>query len=159
MRHYKTLTWADRIKIEAWQKANIKPQRMAEMLGVHFSTVYRELKRGQYEHLNADYTTEIRYSPDISEQKKQDNLRAKGPELKIGDDMEFARFVEYMISVEKYSPEAVLRTIKQKGLKFNTSVSKQTLYRYIEQGVFPMISNNEHHIKRNKKEQNGKVGE
>ena len=73
--------------------------------------------------------------------------------------MEFARFVEYMISVEKYSPEAVLRTIKQKGLKFNTSVSKQTLYRYIEQGVFPMISNNEHHIKRNKKEQNGKVGE
>ena len=88
-----------------------------------------------------------------------DIVKKSIPNYKIGDDMEFARFVEYMISVEKYSPEAVLRTIKQKGLKFNTSVSKQTLYRYIEQGVFPMISNNEHHIKRNKKEQNGNVGE
>ena len=74
MRHYKTLTWNDRLQIEAWQKVGVSPRQMAEELHVHISTIYRELKRGQYEHLNSDYTTEIRYSPDISEQKKQENL-------------------------------------------------------------------------------------
>ena len=150
-RHYKTLTWTDRLNIAAWQKAKIKPQKMAEMLGVHFTTVYRELKRGQYEHLNTDYTTEMRYSPDISEQKKQENLRAKGPDLKIGNDRVYAEYVEYMIRVEKYSPEAVLGKIKQKGLEFKTTVCKQTLYRYIEQGVFLTLSNKDLPVKKNKK--------
>lgn len=150
MRHYKTLTWTDRLKIEAWQKAKIKPQKMAEMLGVHFSTIYRELKRGQYEHLNTDYSTEIRYSPDKSEKKKQDFLRSKGPALKIGNDIAFAEFVEYWISVEKYSPEAALAKIKQLNLSFKTSVCKQTLYRYIEQGVFFTLTNEFLPVKKNK---------
>ena len=156
MRHYKTLTWTDRLKIEAWQKAKIKPQEMAKMLGVHFSTIYRELKRGQYEHLNTDYTTEIRYSPDKSEEKKQEYLRAKGPALKIGNDMAFAKFIEYWISVEKYSPEAALGKIKQLNLIFDTSVCKQTIYRYIEQGVFLTLSNNDLPVKKNKKKRKPK---
>ena len=101
MRHYKTLTWNDRLQIEAWQKVGVSPRQMAAELHVHISTIYRELKRGQYEHLNSDYTTEIRYSPDISEQKKQENLRAKGGGLKIGNDHDFAQFVEFMIGSEK----------------------------------------------------------
>ncbi|MBQ7293883.1 MAG: IS30 family transposase [Clostridia bacterium] len=157
MRHYKTLTWTDRLKIEAWQKAKIKPQKMAEMLGVHFSTVYRELKRGQYEHLNTDYTTEMRYSPDKAEDKKQNFLRAKGPDLKIGNDMAFAEFVEYWISKEKYSPEAALGKIKQLNLNFKTSVCKQTLYRYIEQGVFLTLTNNSLPVKKNKKKKKAKA--
>lgn len=156
MRHYKTLTWTDRLKIEAWQKAKISPQEMAKMLGVHFSTIYRELKRGQYERLNTDYTTEIRYSPDISEKKKQEHLRAKGPNLKIGNDMAFAEYVEYMISVEKYSPEAVLGKIQKDNLIFKTSVCKQTLYRYIEQGIFLTLSNSDLPVKKNKKKHKSK---
>ena len=58
---YKHLTFNDRLKIEAWQKVGTSPRVMAEKLGVHISTIYRELKRGQYEHLNSDYTTEQRY--------------------------------------------------------------------------------------------------
>ncbi len=152
MRHYKTLTWDDRLKIAAWQKVGISPQRMAEELGVHFTTIYRELKRGQYEHLNTDYTTEIRYSPDISEKKKQDHLRAKGAGLKIGNDRAYAEYIEYMIRVEKYSPAAVLGEIKTKGIEFKTTVCKQTLYRYIEQGVFLTLTNQDLPVKRNKKE-------
>ena len=74
MRHYKTLTWNDRLQIEAWLRVDTPIKVIAEQLGVHISTVYREIKRGQYEHLNSDWTTETRYSPEISEQKKQDNL-------------------------------------------------------------------------------------
>ena len=54
MRHYKTLTWSDRLNIAAWRKVGIPIKKIAELLGVHYSTIYRELKRGQYEHLNSD---------------------------------------------------------------------------------------------------------
>lgn len=156
MRHYKTLTWDDRLKIEALLKVGISPKKIADELGVHFTTIYRELKRGQYEHLNTDYTTELRYSPDISEEKKQRNLRAKGAELKIGNDRIYADYIEYKISVEKYSPAAVLGEIKTKGIQFKTAVSKQTLYRYIDNGVFLHLSNKDLPVKRNKSKQNYK---
>lgn len=149
-RKYRTLTWSDRLKIEAWLQVGVRPKEMAEKLGVHFVTIYRELKRGRYEHLNSDYTTEIRYSPDISEQKKQDFLRAKGPGLKIGNDHKFAQYIEYKISVKKYSPGAVLGEIREKKIQFNTSITKPTLYRYIDQGVFLTITNKDLPVKRNK---------
>lgn len=147
---YKHLTFNDRLKIEAWQKVGTSPRVMAEKLGVHISTIYRELKRGQYEHLNSDYTTEQRYSPDIAEEKNQANLRAKGAPLKIGSDHEYAQYIEYKIRVEKYSLRAVLGEIKRQGVEFSTSISAPTLYRYIEQGVFLTITNDNLPVKRNK---------
>ena len=157
MRHYKTLTWNDRLQIEAWRKVGVSPRQMAAELHVHISTIYRELKRGQYEHLNSDYTTEIRYSPDISEQKKQENLRAKGGGLKIGNDHDFAQFIEFMIGSEKYSPGAVLLEIQRRGIVFKTSISKTTLYRYIDQGIFLTITNKNLPVKRNQKKGYKKV--
>lgn len=125
MRHYKTLTWNDRLKIEVLLKVNTPVKTIARVLCVHISTIYREIKRGTYEHRNTDWTTETRYSPEISEQKKQDFLRAKGRDLKIGNDIEFARYIEYKVSAEKYAPGAVLGEIKRKGLNFKTSISKR----------------------------------
>ena len=64
-RSYKQLNWTSRIKLETMLKHGHSKKEIAEELGVHISTVYRELKRGTYEHLNSDYTTEERYSPEI----------------------------------------------------------------------------------------------
>lgn len=52
-RTFKHLTFNDRLKIEAWLKAGVSKKDMACMLGVHWRTIYNELARGQYEHLNA----------------------------------------------------------------------------------------------------------
>ncbi len=149
MRHYKTLTWTSRLRIEAWRQVGISPQEIAKRLGVHYSTIYRELKRGQYVHLNSDWTTDVRYSPDISERKKQTFLRAKGGELKIGSDRAFAEYIERKIIKEKYAPGALLGEMKAKGIKFSTSISKTTLYRYIDNGVFLHLSNKHLPIKKN----------
>lgn len=65
MKGWKQLKYSDRIRIEAWLRAKISVQEIADMLHVHRSTIYREIKRGQYEHLNSDYTVEKRYSPEI----------------------------------------------------------------------------------------------
>lgn len=150
MRHYKTLTWNDRLRIEAWLKVKTPIKRIAEMMGVHISTIYREIKRGQYEHRNSDWTTEMRYSPEKSEQKKQEFLRAKGGDLKIGNDIEYANYLEYKVAVDKYAPGAILGEIKRKGLQFSTTISKTTFYRYIENGVFLTLTNKDLPIKRNK---------
>ena len=42
------LTWTDRISIEALKKAGHSVIEIAEQLGVHRSTIYNELKRGEY---------------------------------------------------------------------------------------------------------------
>lgn len=83
-RTYKQLNWTSRIKLETMLKHGHSKKEIAEELGVHISTVYRELKRGTYEHLNSDYTTEERYSPEIAEARYQEGLSAKGAPLKIG---------------------------------------------------------------------------
>ena len=64
---HKHLTWTDRLKIEKALKEGLKPCKIADRLHVHNSTIYRELKRGTYTHLNSDLTTEERYSPEIAE--------------------------------------------------------------------------------------------
>lgn len=64
---FKHMSFTDRIRLEEKIKAGKTKQEAADELGFHVSTIYRELKRGTYEHLNSDYTTEIRYSPDIAD--------------------------------------------------------------------------------------------
>ena len=124
MRRFKHLSKTDRLRIEAFLRAGKKPKEIALEISVHISTIYREVKRGQYEHLNSDWTQEWRYSPDIAEEKYQRNLRAKGANLKIGNDHALANYIEAKIAKEKYSPAAVLGQIKQEGLKWSLSQKK-----------------------------------
>ena len=52
------LTRADRIKIEALTKEGLSKAKIAAHLGVHRSTIYNELKRGEYEHRNSYFGTD-----------------------------------------------------------------------------------------------------
>jgi len=133
---HKHLTWTDRLKIEKALKEGMKPMQIAARLRVHHSTIYNELKRGSYTHLNSDLTTEERYSPDIAEARYRENLKAKGGALKIGDDHELAEFIERKIVDEGYSPAAVVGEIKRLGLTFKTHVCEKTIYNYIDKGIF-----------------------
>lgn len=51
-RKFKQLTRADRLKIEALDKAGHGKKEIADQIGVHQSTIYRELQRGRYIHTN-----------------------------------------------------------------------------------------------------------
>lgn len=157
MRRFKHLTRADRLTIETMIKDGKSEKEIAERIGVHESTIYREIKRGQYMHRNSDYTEELRYSPDIAHKKYRENLKAKGPDLKIGSDQELADYIEKRIADDGYSPEAVLGEIKQKEIPFQTSISKTTLYRYIDMGLFVTITNKDLPVKGRRKKKNKKV--
>lgn len=147
------LTRADRIKIEALLKEGLSKAKIAAHLGVHRSTIYNELKRGEYEHRNSDWTTEIRYSPDIAQEKAEENLKVRGTQLKIGNDIAYANYIEDKIVNEDYSPAAVLGELKAQGREgeFNTTVCVATLYSYIDKGVFLKLTNKDLPVKKNKK--------
>lgn len=137
---HKHLTWTDRLKIEKALKEGMKPYRIADRLHVHNTTIYREIKRGSYTHLNSDLTTEERYSPEIAEARYRENLSAKGGDLKIGNDYELATFIEKKIGDEGYSPAAVIGEIRRLGLPFKTKICEKTIYNYIDKGIFYNIS-------------------
>ena len=137
---YSCLTWVQRLQIEQCLKAKVPVKDIAIRIGVHISTIYREIQRGRYQHTNTDLTTEMRYSPDIAEQKYREGLSAKGAPIKLAKDYEFAKYIEKRIVEDKFSPGAVLGEIKHLGMMFNTSICTSTLYSYIEKGVFLNLS-------------------
>ena len=134
MESFKQFTYNDRLRLEVLIKAKHKPKEIAEILHFHVSTIYRELKRGQFEALNSDLTKEIRYSPDIAQQHKEAVLAAKGPDLKIGTEQAFADRIEAIIINKGYSPAAALA--KEKAERYDFSICVTTLYSYIDKGVF-----------------------
>ena len=56
----KHLDKSDRIRLETLLNAGHGVEEIAKILDVHRSTIYREIKRGEYTHRNSDYTEETR---------------------------------------------------------------------------------------------------
>lgn len=153
------LTRTDRIKIEALLKAGHRKQEIAMQIGVHRSTIYNELKRGRYIHRNSDWTEEERYSSDLAQEKAQENLKARGTQLKIGNDIAYANYIEDKIINDNYSPAAVLGELKAQGREgeFKTTICTTTLYSYIDKGIFLRLTNKNLPVKRNKKRRYRKI--
>ena len=138
---YKHLTRDDRLFIEGALKTGGKVAVIAEKLGVCRKTIYNEIKRGLCVQQRAGYIFEEVYCADVAERKYQENLRAKGPDIKLGKDFELANYIEKTIIYEHYSPGALLAHIKEEGLHFDTQICETTLYSYIYRGdVFAELS-------------------
>lgn len=155
-RRFKHLTYADRLKIEALLESGIKMKRIAEIIRVDVSTIYREVKRGRYVKRNSDWTETEKYSPEISHERYQNHLKEKGAGLKIGNDMKFVRYIEHKIAEDKYSPAAALVSIEKEGLVFDTKICVGTLYNYIRGGVFLHLTMVDLPNKKNKDKQKRK---
>lgn len=151
------LTKTDRYKLEALLKAKHTAREIADLLKVHISTIYREINRARTVFMNSDLTQEERYNPDLADEKYRKNLSQKGGPLKIGNDHEFARYIEHKIIDEHYSPAAALASIKLDGLTFKTSICRVTLYSYIEKGVFMNLCVEHLPVKPKKKRKNKHV--
>lgn len=141
-RQFKHLSKTQRNQLEMLLKAKVSKREIANYLGVHLSTVYREIKRGAYVHKNSDWTETVRYSADKAEIKYREMLKEKGSQIKLGNDYEYAEYLERKIIEEKLSPKAVLGYIKMHNIQFNTTISVNTLYSYIRKGYFSRLEMN-----------------
>lgn len=154
---FKHLSQNDRIKMETMLNSGHKVVEVAEYLHVHRSTIYREIKRGEYTHRNSDYTEETRYSSDLGQKNHDWNAQGKERNIKIGNDRPLAEYIEEKIIEDKYSPEAALAATAESGIEFTTSISVRTLYRYIDKGIFLKLTNKDLPVKGKRKKHNKRV--
>ena len=147
----------DRIAMETLLNAGHSKEEIAEQLHFHRSTIYREYNKGKYIHRNSDYTEEERYSSDLGQKAHDYAQEGKGRALKIGNDRELAEYIEDKIVNDRFSPEAALADVERSGIEFKTTISLRTLYRYIDNGIFLKLTNNDLPIKSKKKKHNKKV--
>lgn len=142
-KHHRQLNYADRLKIEALYRAKHTNKEIAQLIGVHVSTIYREIKRGLFKRLdNSDsWLFYDEYSADVAQKDYKYKQTSKGAPLKIANDHNLARYIETMIIEHKHSPDAVIGRIRAQGLTFDTSICTRTLYRYIDAGLFLRLTN------------------
>ena len=144
MKGYKHLTEFDRNKIARMRKEGATMREIGAALHVSAATVCREIKRGTYTYMNADYIEVTEYIPERSQARYRANMAAKGGPLKIGSDRRYAETLEALIADDNYSPEAALHEIEnhpEKYGSFETRICRQTLYAYIDKGVFLRLTN------------------
>ena len=150
----KHLNYEKRIKIEALSKAGLKSEAIAAQIGCSGRTVRRELAKGRTKLLNSDYTTRTEYSADIGQQKHDYAATAKGPALKIANDYKLVGYIEHLIIKEKYSPYAAAEKIKREASRFSVTISYKTIYNYIDNDMFPNLTNKHLPVKKNSKKRN-----
>ena len=131
---YKHIRWEQRLKIEGALRTGAKPAAIAQELGVCKKTIYNEIARGMCVQQTSEYEFVERYCADVAERKYQENLRAKGPDIKLGKDFAFVEYIEDQIINKKRSPGAALAQIQIDGKKFDTEICETTLYNWIYRG-------------------------
>lgn len=149
------LTANDRVKIEYYAKHKMRPSEIAKELGVHRSTVYRELKRGQVQQLDRYYSYYTIYSSQVAQQKADWLQTSKGSTEKIGNNRRYLQAIADSIKSGSSPEDALLRVTG-----FDVHISKTTLYRYIAKGYLPGITYAQlpqHRKKKKRKVQNEKV--
>ena len=106
-RKWKQLTEKDRYHLEAYFKAGLKPQEIAERMGYAKRTIDRERTLGLTEQLKpaskdiktcGDLQKQRVYLADVAQRRHEENSACKGRPLKIGNDH---RLVEYIESKSK----------------------------------------------------------
>lgn len=139
----KYITRTQRLMLEDCFNAKLSKKKIAQKIGMSLSTVYRELERGKCTKRRKKYDCYgfcgydefISYSADLAEERAKLEMTKKGAPIKLGKDFTFAEYVEKRVIKDKISPCVLIGEMKKSG-KFQTNVSKSTLYRYISRGFF-----------------------
>ena len=152
---YKQMTWNDRVKMETLLNAGHNRAYVAKFLHFSRATITREYKRGIYIHTNSDLTECERYSAEVAQRNHEYMQTSKGRPLKVGNDMEFVDFLEKTIIKDGCSPAVALALARLQG--FKTSISSNTLYRYIDKGLFLELTNKKLPVKSKRKKHPKKV--
>lgn len=154
MRKYRRMTWTDRLKIEVLYNSNHTYQFIANALGFAVSSIYTEIKHGLYPHLGAELTRRpMRYSAQIAQDYADAQATAKGVEIKLGHNYAYAKLVAELVS-SGCSVDVIVNDLKREG---KWTVSTTTLYRYIDKGYIPNVTNKDLPEKSRRKRKHNEV--
>jgi len=161
------LNYRKRLKVEILHNEGKKASEIALAVGCSKRTAEREIARGlvTVRHLKHDaiaitacvplskreYKETHQYSADVAQAKADEASSLKGKKLKIGNNYEFANYIEEQVIKHKYSPYATLAQAKLDNMPFANLVCVKTLYNYIGNDVFLNLSNKHLWVKKHKK--------
>lgn len=138
MRKYRRMTYTDRLIIEKLYKQKCSYRAIAGRIGFSVAAVYREVQRGLCEQLNGKtWETYLAYSATIADDDAIYQASAKGSAIKLGKHYDYAQMVADRIKAGE-APDAIVGDLRRRG---EWTVSTPTLYRYIDQGYIPGITN------------------
>lgn len=130
------LTERQRYKMEGMLEEKATKREIASALGVSLQTVYNELKRGLCEYETHGFIKKS-YRADRAHNDFTYKQTAKGREIKLSNNWPFVEFIENEI-MSGCSPAVALKRWENNHGFF---VSLPTLYRYIDHGYFPNLTN------------------
>lgn len=132
----KYITENERYIIETMLKDGKKPKEIAERIGKHYTTIYREIKRGTVI-LRGSLMWEDKptYCADAGQRIQEVRSHNKGIDIKI-QDVEFYERAAYYIKEKKYSPYAALVALSE---EFPETVCTTTLYKYVYKKIIPNV--------------------
>lgn len=138
MKKYRRMDWSDRLRIEALYNAAHSYRSIAEQTGFSVSSVYTEIQHGLYPHMGAETTRRpYHYSAQIAQDYADFQATSKGVEIKLGKNHDYARDVARLVK-SGVSLDIIVGTKRKCG---QWTVSTSTLYRYIDRGYIPGVTN------------------
>lgn len=129
----KHLQKEDRKCIEQALKKKIPVSQIAAVLGVHRSTIYKEIKRGTFTKRNDDWSMSTEYAYDVGQRKHDELKHNKGAKKKLQQDDEYLQQITEWIVNQKYSPEAA-------RYKAGKKLCIKSIYNYIHAGYLKGVS-------------------
>lgn len=121
---------------------------IAEKIGVHNSTIYRETCRGN---LNGQY------DPDYAEEQYRSKMIEKGQATIFEENPDLAKYVANMILEKKLSPQKIIELLKKEKEYSEIPLSKETIYYNIERGKIPGVTKESLRITSSKIFNNGMI--
>ncbi|MBR5523503.1 MAG: IS30 family transposase [Akkermansia sp.] len=140
LRKGKHITDSDRQIIEKLYRKGYPVAKIADLLGFHRSSIYRELKRGQVTHLTSELVEYVTYSADRGSDEARLRASSHGPALKIADDFSLVSDFNKLIIHYKLSLYAARQVLIRRGVEVR--VSLRTLYNYVHRFGFPILPHN-----------------
>lgn len=135
---FRHLDWSDRLRIESLYNTGHTCLYIAKYLGFAPSSIYREVKHGLYEHLGAETTKRPwRYSAQIAQDYADYQATSKGADIKLSNNYSYAQEIAQKVRLG-VSVDTIVNVKKQNG---EWTVSTTTLYRYIDRGYIPGVTN------------------
>lgn len=113
---YKQLTHRERYKIKALLQAGTSKDRIAELIGFHRSTIYREISRN---------TEKGHYDPEQAQKQADTRRRTSRKAIRFTDEVK--ERVECILRLD-FSPEQVSGYLKRTG---GISISHETIYQHV----------------------------
>ena len=156
-RNFKQISHNQRHTIQTLYRKGMKVKKIAHMLNIHRSSVYRELKRGWVENLRSDLSIYETYSADRAIIQSKENASNKGAKLKISNHQLLNQNLSTLMLEGGASAYAALEVCKQ---NFTSQQDKahipcvKTIYNYIHRHGFPIMPEQMIHKKHKKKDKN-----